>query len=143
MIRFRTHIAAAYTLSVVLVALGHCWPAAEAHPMPAAEAQAAPPAHAHAHAAHAAEAPPHGHAAAGTCPGDETACPVALAPPALLPMLAALPEPAAQAALPAAPQRLVAAASRAAVAPRGPPDRQTQSGHAYAEAFARTGRLLI
>ena len=140
MIRFRTHIAAAYALSVVLVALGHCWPAAQAHPIPAAAAQAP---HAHAHAAPAAEAPPHGHAAAGTCPGDETACPVALAPPALLPMLAALPEPAAQATIPAAPQRLVAAASRAALVPRGPPDRQTQSGRAYAEAFARTGRLLI
>lgn len=138
MTRFRTPIAAAYILSVVLVALGHCWPAS---PAGAASAQAAA-SHSHADVAHGAHGPSGG-VAAETCPGEETACPVALAPPALLPALAALPEPAVQTAIPAAPPALAFAAPSGAFAPRGPPQRRTNSLHSYAEAFARTGRLLI
>lgn len=77
------------------------------------------------------------------CLGDETACAIAISSPALLPALAAAPDPVSKGVI------LPSAATRAFAAPagaftsRGPPDRRTHSLHSYAEAFARTGRLLI
>jgi hypothetical protein len=138
--RFRAHISALYVLSVVFVALGHCWPASPANAAPAPAAAAA---HDHDEAVtHGAHGQPDGISAEG-CLGDETACAIAISSPALLPALAALPDPLPKSLVLPSPAALIVAAPAGAFTSRGPPDRRTHSRHSYAEAFARTGRLLI
>ncbi|MDO8838188.1 MAG: hypothetical protein Q7V31_04615 [Parvibaculum sp.] len=129
-----------YVLSVVFVALGHCWPASPAN---AAPANAASASHSHDEAvAHGAHGQPDGVSAEG-CLGDKTACAIAISSPALLPALAALPDPLSKNVVLPAPAARAFAMPAGAFTSRGPPDRRTHSLHSYAEAFARTGRLLI
>lgn len=138
--RFRAHISAVYVLSVVFVALGHCWPASPAN---AAPALAVSGPHDHDEAvAHGADGQPDG-ISAETCLGDEAACAIAISSPALLPALAALPDPLSKSFVLPSPAVPIVAAPAGAFTSRGPPERRTHSLHSYAEAFARTGRLLI
>ncbi|MDP2123619.1 MAG: hypothetical protein Q8J92_04485 [Parvibaculum sp.] len=137
--RMRAHISALYVLSVVFIALGHCWPASPANAAPANAAST----HSHDEAvAHGAHGQPDGISAEG-CLGDETACAIAISSPALLPALAALPDPLSKSFALPSPAVLIVAAPADAFTSRGPPERRTHSLHSYAEAFARTGRLLI
>ncbi|MBX3497707.1 MAG: hypothetical protein KF769_15845 [Parvibaculum sp.] len=129
-----------YVLSVVFVALGHCWPASPAN---AAPALAAAVSHSHDEAvAHGGHGQPDRISAEG-CLGDETACAVAMSSPAMLPALVSLPDPISQSVVWPTPEMLVFAMPAGAFTSRGPPERRTHSLHSYAEAFARTGRLLI
>ena len=152
--RFRAHISALYILSVVFIALGHCW---SASPASAAPAPAASASHSHDEAVeHKAHGQSDGISAEG-CLGDETACAIAISSrhgferksafvissPALLPDLAAAPDPVSKSVVLPSVATLAFAAPSGAYTARGPPDRRTHSLHSYAEAFARTGRLLI
>ena len=138
--RFRAHISALYILSVVFIALGHCWSASPANAVPANAASAS---HSHDEAvAHGGHGQPDGISAEG-CLDDETACAIAISSPALLPALAPAPDPVSKSVVLPSVATLVFAAPAGAFTARGPPDRRTHSLHSYAEAFARTGRLLI
>ncbi|ABS61968.1 hypothetical protein Plav_0345 [Parvibaculum lavamentivorans DS-1] len=138
--RFRAPVSALYVLSVIFVALGHCWPASPAN---AAPAPAASVSHEHDEAvAHGSHGQPDGISAEG-CLGDETACAIAISSPALLPAPTSLPDPLSKIVVLTSAATPAFAAPAGAFTPRGPPDRRTHSLHSYAEAFARTGRLLI
>lgn len=138
--RFRAHISALYVLSVVFVALGHCWSASPAKAVPA---NAVPASHNHAEAvAHGVHGQPDGVSAKG-CLGDETACAIAASSPALLSALANVPDPVSKNLILLLPAMPGFVEPSAAMASCRPPERQTLSLHGYAEAFARTGRLLI
>lgn len=138
--RFRAHISALYILSVVFVALGHCWSASPANAIPENAASAS---HNHAEAvAHGAHGLPDGISAEG-CLGDETACAIAISSPALLTTLAGAPDPVSKNVILLLPAVLAFAEPSGTAGSRRPPERRTPSLHSYAEAFARTGRLLI
>ncbi|MCW5728496.1 hypothetical protein [Parvibaculum sp.] len=129
-----------YILSVVFIALGHCWSASPANAAPAPAASAS---HSHDEAvAHKAHGQPDGISAEG-CLDDETACAIAFSSPALLSALAAAPDPVSKSVVLPSVATLAFAAPSGVYTARGPPDRRTHSLHSYAEAFARTGRLLI
>jgi len=138
--RVRAHISGLYVLSVALVAIGHCWPVAHASAAPADTVQY----HDHKHTAgheHHGQAEK---ASVNGCIGDEVVCALDESAPALTPASVSGPDhpssksfallPAIEAAFPA---------PAGAFTSRGPPERRTHSLHSYAEAFARTGRLLI
>jgi len=138
--RFRAHISALYVLSVVFVALGHCWSASPAKAVPA---NAVSTSHNHAEiVAHGVHGQPDGVSAKG-CLGDETACAIAASSPALLPALANVPDPASKNLILLLPAMLAFAEPSGTSEASRPPERRTLSLHSYAEAFARTGRLLI
>lgn len=141
--RFRAHISALYVLSVVFVALGHCWSASSAKAVPANAVNAVSISHNYAEAvAHRVHGQPDGISVEG-CLGDETACASAISSPALLPALAAVSDPVSKSVILLSPAMPAFAEPSAAMASCRPPERRTPSPHSYAEAFARTGRLLI
>lgn len=138
--RFRAHISALYVLSVVFIALGHCWSASPAN---AAPENAALASHNHDEAvARGAHGQPDGFSVEG-CLGDETACAIATSSPALLPALASAPDPVSKGVISLSSGSPTFVEPSAVIASRRPPERRTPSLHSYAEAFARTGRLLI
>lgn len=133
--RFRAHISALYILSVVFVALGHCWSASPANAVSVSHSHAAA-------VAHGPHGQPDGISAEG-CLGDKSACAIAISSPALLPALAAVSDPVSKNVILLSPAMLAFVEPSGTTALRRPPEGRTPSLHGYAEAFARTGRLLI